>query len=98
MMPLELFHSRAFTALNGMTFLLYFALTGTLFLLPFELIRLEGYGATTAGAALLPLALVIGLFSSAAGRLAKRIGNRVQLTVGPVLAGAGIAWIGLAGA
>lgn len=96
MMPLELFRSRAFASLNAMTFLLYFALSGALFLLPFELIRLEGYTATAAGAALLPFALVMGLFSSAAGRMATRIGTRMQLTAGPLVAGAGIAWLGLA--
>ena len=97
MMPLELFRSRSFASLNAMTFLLYFALSGTLFLLPFELIRLEGYSATAAGAALLPFALVMGLFSSSAGRMATRIGTRLQLSVGPLVAGAGIAWLGLAG-
>ena len=96
MMPLELFRSRAFASLNAMTFLLYFALSGALFLLPFELIRLEGYSATAAGAALLPFALVMGMFSSAAGRMATRIGTRLQLTAGPLVAGAGIAWLGLA--
>src|SRR6185312_9917466 len=61
------------------------------------LIRLEGYSATAAGAALLPFALVMGLFSSSAGRMATRIGTRLQLSVGPLVAGAGIAWLGLAG-
>ena len=97
MMPLELFRARAFASLNAMTFLLYFALGGTLFLLPFELIRLEGYSATAAGAALLPFALVMGLFSSSAGRMAGRVGTRLQLSAGPLVAGAGIAWLGLAG-
>ncbi len=98
MLPLALFRGRAFSALNGMTFLLYFALGAALFLLPFELIRVERYSATLAGAALLPFALVMGLFSSAAGRLARRIGTRVQLCAGPIVAGAGIAALGLAGA
>ena len=79
-----------------MTLLLYFALSGTFFVLPFELIRVEGYSATAAGASLIPFALVLGLFSSAAGRLARRLGDRVQLTVGPIVAGAGMAWLGLA--
>ena len=98
MMPLALFRSRAFSALNAMTFLLYFALGGTLFLLPFELIRVDGYSATAAGGALVPFALVMGLFSSSAGRLARRIGDRVQLTAGPVIAGVGVAWLGVAAA
>jgi len=97
MMPLAVFRSRAFSTLNAMTLLLYFALSGVVFLLPFELIRVEGYTATAAGAALLPLALVMGLLSSPAGRLARRMGERVQLASGPVVAAAGIAWLGMAG-
>ena len=96
MMPLGLFRSRPFSTLNGMTLLLYFALSGALFLLPFELIRVEGYTATAAGASLVPFALVMGVFSPAAGRLARRVGNRLQLCAGPIIAGAGIAWLGLA--
>jgi EmrB/QacA subfamily drug resistance transporter len=95
MLPLALFGSRAFSALNAMTLLLYFALGGMMFLLPFELIRVEGYSTTAAGSALLPFAIVMGAFSSAAGRLARRIGERVQLTIGPIVAGVGIAWLGL---
>jgi EmrB/QacA subfamily drug resistance transporter len=94
MMPLALYRSRAFSTLNAMTFLLYFALGGALFLLPFELIRVDGYSATAAGAALIPFALVMGLFSSAAGTLASHVGNRAQLAVGPIIAGIGIAWLG----
>ena len=96
MLPPRLFAVRAFTVLNAMTFLLYAALGGALFLLPFELIRVEGYSATAAGAALLPFALVLGVFSSAAGRLAARIGMRVQLCVGPVVAGLGVVALGFA--
>jgi EmrB/QacA subfamily drug resistance transporter len=95
MLPLALFRSRAFATLNGMTFLLYFGLGCALFLLPFELIGVEGYSATEAGAALMPFALVLGLFSSAAGRLARRVGERVQLCAGPVLAGLGIVALGV---
>jgi len=96
MMPLALFRSRAFSTLNGMTLLLYFALGGGLFLLPFELIRVDGYSATAAGAALAPFAVVMGLFASSAGKLAKRIGDRVQLAAGSIVAGLGIAGLGWA--
>ena len=95
MMSLALFRSRAFSVLNAMTFLLYFAMSGALFLLPFELIRVERYSATAAGAALIPFALVMGLFASSAGKLASHVGNRLQLAVGPIVAGAGIGWLGL---
>jgi MFS family permease len=96
MMPLALYRSRAFSTLNAMTFLLYFALGGTMFLLPFELIRVDGYSATAAGASLMPFALFMGVLATAAGRLARHIGERLQLTVGPLLAAAGIVWLGLA--
>ena len=95
MMPLGLYRARAFSVLNAMTFLLYFALNGGLFLLPFELIRVEGYSATQAGAALIPFALIMGVFSSSAGKLASHLGNRVQLAIGPIVAGAGFAWLGM---
>lgn len=96
MMPLALYRSPAFSSLNGLTFLLYFALGGALFFLPFELIRVEGFPASAAGAALAPFAVVMGLFSSASGRLADRIGPLPQLVAGPVIAGAGIALLGIA--
>ena len=93
MMPLELFGSRAFSAVNGLTLLLYFALGGALFFLPFDLIRARGFSATAAGAALVPFAVVMGLGSELVGRLADRIGPRWVLTTGPVVAGAGLALI-----
>jgi EmrB/QacA subfamily drug resistance transporter len=90
MMPLGLYRSRTFSGTNALTLLLYFALGGALFFLPFGLIRLGGYSATGAGAALLPFALVMGLGSSWAGRLADRWGPRPSLTVGPIIAGVGL--------
>ncbi|UQD69506.1 hypothetical protein JEY40_26235 [Bradyrhizobium japonicum] len=56
MMPLSLYRSRNFSATNALTLLLYFALGGVIYYLPFGLIRLGGYSATQAGAALLPFA------------------------------------------
>ncbi len=89
MMPLGLYRSADFSGANGLTFLLYFALGGAFFYLPFALIRLDGYSAAAAGAALLPFSLVMGLFSPAAGAVADRFGARGPLTVGPILAGLG---------
>ena len=91
MMPLALFKSRNFSGTNALTLLLYFALGGTLYFLPFGLIRLGGYSATQAGAALLPLALVIGFGSSSAGAVADRFGPRISLAVGPIVAACGLA-------
>jgi EmrB/QacA subfamily drug resistance transporter len=90
MMPLGLYRSRAFSSTNLLTLFLYFALSGTLFFLPFALIRLGGYSATAAGAALLPFAAIMGLGSTWAGRLADRLGPRPSLVAGPLIAGSGL--------
>jgi len=89
MLPLALFRSRVFTGVNLMTLLLYFALSGVLFFLPFELIRGRNYSATAAGAALLPFPVVMGLASGRAGALADRFGSRLPLTLGPLVAALG---------
>ena len=89
MMPLALFGSASFVGLTLLTFLLYGALGGLFVLVPYLLIEAGGYSATQAGAALLPLPLVISLTSPAAGALAARTGPRLPLTVGPVIVAAG---------
>ncbi len=96
MMPLALYRSRNFSATNAQTLLLYFALSGALYYLPFGLIRLGHYSATQAGAALLPLALIMGFGASLAGTVADRLGARLLLTVGPLIAASGLALLGLA--
>ena len=95
MMPLRLFSSRVFSGVNLLTLLLYFALGGAMFFLPFDLIRVHGFTATQAGAAMLPFAVVMGLFSGAAGRVADRFGARLSLSVGPLLAGVGLFALGV---
>lgn len=89
MMPLHLFRSSDFSGVNALTVFLYFALGGALFLLPFNLIQVQGYSATAAGAAFLPFALLIGVLSRYAGTLIARIGTRRLLTIGPLVAGCG---------
>jgi EmrB/QacA subfamily drug resistance transporter len=91
MMPLSLYRSRNFSGANALTLLLYFALGGALYFLPFGLIRIGGYSATQAGAALLPFALIMGFGAPFAGALADRFGPRLSLTVGPVIAACGLA-------
>ncbi len=95
MLPFALFRSRDFVAANLLTLLLYFALSGVMFFLPFELIRIHGYAAAAAGASILPFPLVMGAFSSLAGKLSDRLGPRWFLALGPVVAGAGIALLGV---
>ncbi|WP_394778805.1 MFS transporter [Undibacterium sp.] len=89
MLPVSLFTSHAFTGLNLLTFLLYGALGALMVLVPFVLIKVDGYSATAAGAALLPLPIVIALASSSAGRLAGKIGPRLPLMLGPLIVAAG---------
>ncbi len=96
MLSFALFKSRDFLAANLLTLLLYFSLSGALFFLPFELIRIHGYAAAAAGAAILPFPLVMGTLSSLTGRLSSRFGPRWFLAAGPVIAGAGLGLFGWA--
>jgi EmrB/QacA subfamily drug resistance transporter len=96
MMPLSLYASRNFSATNALTLLLYFALGGALYYLPFGLIRLGGYSATQAGAALLPFAIIMGFGAPFAGNLSDRFGPRPSLGVGPIIAACGLALLAFA--
>jgi EmrB/QacA subfamily drug resistance transporter len=91
MMPLGLFRSRTFAGANLLTLFLYAALGGLLFFLPFNLIHVQGYTATAAGAALLPFVLVMFLLSRWAGGLVARYGSKLPLIVGPLISAAGFA-------
>lgn len=95
MVPLGLFRSRDFFGANLVTLLLYFALGGALFFLPFNLIRAHGYSAAAAGASLLPFSILMGALSPTAGALAARFGARLVLTVGPALAALGLALLAM---
>lgn len=89
MVPLVLFGSPSFVGLTLLTFLLYGALGGLFVLVPFVLITSGGYTATEAGAALLPLPLVIALASPVAGAFAGRVGPRWPLIAGPLIVALG---------
>jgi EmrB/QacA subfamily drug resistance transporter len=89
MMPLSLFASKSFVGLTLLTLLLYGALGAWLVMLPYVLIEAAGYSSTAAGAALLPLPLVISAISPIAGGIAGRIGSRGLLAIGPVVVAAG---------
>jgi EmrB/QacA subfamily drug resistance transporter len=89
MVPMALFGSKSFVGLTLFTFLLYGALGGLFVLLPYVLITAAGYTATAAGAALLPLPLILTVTSPFAGALAGRIGARLPLTIGPLVVAAG---------
>ncbi|PYQ57258.1 MAG: MFS transporter [Acidobacteria bacterium] len=91
LVPLFLFRSRAFSGANALTLLLYAALSGVMFLLPFELIQMRHYSPSEAGAAFLPVVATMSLLSPLSGALADRIGARPLLIAGPIVAGAGFA-------
>jgi EmrB/QacA subfamily drug resistance transporter len=89
MMPLGLFGSAPFVGLTVFTLLLYGALGELFVLIPYLLIKEAGYSGTAAGAALLPLPLILTVSSPFAGALAARIGARLPLTIGPLVVAAG---------
>ena len=89
MLPLGLFRSRVFSGVNLLTLLLYGALGGAFFFLPFLLIQARGYSATAAGAAYLPFTLVLGLLSRWSGGLVDRVGARGPLIIGPIITALG---------
>jgi EmrB/QacA subfamily drug resistance transporter len=91
MLPLGLFRSRAFSLTNALTLLLYASLTIVMFLVPMNLIEVQHYAATEAGAALLPFPLIMFTLSRWSGGLVARTGSRIPLSVGPAIAAAGIA-------
>ena len=91
MLPLALFRSPTFTGTNLLTFLLYAALGGTLFFLPLNLIQIQHYAPTAAGAALLPFILIMSLLSRWSGGLIAVYGPKLPLIVGPIIVAAGYA-------
>jgi EmrB/QacA subfamily drug resistance transporter len=95
MLPLDLFKSRTFVAVNLLTLLLYAALGGTFFFLPFALIQVGGYSAVLAGAAFLPFTIIIGLLSRWSGGLVDRIGARLPLINGPLITALGFGALAL---
>jgi EmrB/QacA subfamily drug resistance transporter len=88
MMPLDLFRSRVFSAANVYTLLLYAALGGSLYFLPYLLVDIQHYTPTAAGAAGLPFVILMFGLSRWSGGLVARIGARVPLVAGALLAAA----------
>ena len=95
MVPLGLFRNRNFSGANVLTLLLYAALSGTFFFFTLNLIQIQHYSATAAGAALLPFVVLMFSLSRWSGGLIDRFGARVPLTVGPLMAAAGFALFGV---
>jgi len=89
MLPLGLFRSPTFAGANAVTFFLYGALSCVFFFLPLDLIQVQGYTPLAAGAAILPLIVVMFLLSRWSGGLVARFGPRRPLIVGPLVAAIG---------
>ena len=93
LLPLDLFRVRQFTASNLVTFAVYAALAGGLFLLPVQLQLVSGFSPVAAGAATLPITVMMLLLSARMGRLSARIGPRIPMTLGPIVAGSAMVWL-----
>jgi EmrB/QacA subfamily drug resistance transporter len=93
MLPPRLFRSRQFSAANAVTVVVYGAVGATLFLLPVELQRGAGFSPVAAGASVLPVTVLLLLLSAQMGRFAARHGPRLQMSVGPIVAGLGLAML-----
>ncbi len=97
MLPLSLLRVGNFGGANLLTLLLYAALGGGLYFFPLNLIQVQGYSATAAGAALLPFILIMFALSGWAGQLVDRFGPRLPLVIGPAIAAAGFALFAVPG-
>ncbi|HUC35797.1 MAG TPA: MFS transporter [Acidimicrobiales bacterium] len=91
MLPLEIFGNRQFSATNGVTFVVYAALGGAFFLVPIELQVASRYSPLDSGLSLVPITVIMLVFSARSGRLASRIGPRLQMSAGPLVVAAGLA-------
>lgn len=97
MLPLALLRIGNFSGANLLTLLLYAALGGGLYFFPLNLIQVQGYSATVAGAALLPFILIMFALSGWAGQLVDRFGPRLPLVAGPAIAAVGFALFAVPG-
>ena len=91
LMPVFLMASSTFAGVTVLTFLLYAALGGLIVLLPYFLISIQGYSAVQAGAAMLPIPLLIAAGSRVIGGVTARIGGRLPLAIGSLLVALGLA-------
>jgi EmrB/QacA subfamily drug resistance transporter len=90
MLPLTVFRARQFSAANAVTFVVYGALGGAMFLVPVVLQEAGGYSALAAGAAMLPITVIMLTLSARSAALSARIGPRLQMTAGPLVIAAGM--------
>ena len=93
MLPLVMFRIRSFSVANLVTFVVYGALSAGTFLVTVYVQLAMGYSAVAAGAAGLPITIVLALFSSRVGGLVSTYGPRRFLVVGPVVMALALAWL-----
>lgn len=98
LVPLGLFRDRVFSAANAVTLVVYAALSAAIFLLPLQLQQVLDYSALQAGMSLAPVTVLMLVLSPSAGRLCGRVGPRLPLTLGPLVAAAGFALLARVGA
>ena len=90
MLPLDIFASRQFSWANVVTFWVYGGMGAVFFLLVVQLQVVLGYSALQAGIASLPVTVLLFVMSPWAGALAQRVGARLPMSLGPIVAGTGI--------
>jgi EmrB/QacA subfamily drug resistance transporter len=90
LVPPGLFASRQFTVTNIVTFAIYAAFGAVFFLLVLQLQVVAGFSPLAAGTSLLPVTLLMLVLSPRSGALATRIGPRLPMTAGPLVAAAGL--------
>ncbi|MEV4224381.1 MFS transporter [Nonomuraea sp. NPDC049725] len=97
LVPVGLFRSRVFSAVNVVTLIMYGAMGVVFFLLAVQLIVVSGFTPVAAASALLPVTVLMLVLSPRAGDLAKRVGPRLPMTCGIALAGVGFVWMSTIG-
>lgn len=90
LIDLALFRNRNFSATNAATLLLYAAFGGFGFLFSYFLQTVSGFSATAAGAAFLPVSIMLGIASGQIGEYASRYGPRWFMSLGPLFCAAGM--------
>lgn len=97
LLPLTLFKSSTFSGANLLTLLIYGAINGLIFFLPFNLIQIQHYDLLQAGIGFLPLPIIVGAFSGWAGTLVSRFGAKIPLIIGPLVVAVAFLLFGRAG-